>query len=132
MSTHIREFFTVLRYFVYMHKQRGVFLVNLYERIEQLCKRQSLSINKMCEKAGIRSSILYDIKSGKKQGVSRATAEKIANALRISVDELYGEKEKTPDTNVSEVDLRIANVIKVMTDEQKELFLNLAEQLIQQ
>lgn len=71
--------------------------MNLYERIEQLCKRQSLSINKMCEKAGIRSSILYDIKSGKKQGVSRATAEKIANALRISVDELYGEKEKTPD-----------------------------------
>ncbi len=106
--------------------------MNLYERIEQLCKSQGLSINKMCEKAGIRSSILYDIKSGKKQGVSRATAEKIANALRISVDELYGEKEKTPDTKVSEVEERIIDLFNVMTDEQKELFLNLAEQLIQQ
>lgn len=72
--------------------------MNLYERIEQLSKSNGLSVNKMCEKAGIRSSIMYDIKSGKKQGLSRATAEKIANALEVSVDELYGtEKSSFPE-----------------------------------
>lgn len=105
--------------------------MNLYERIEQLAEQKGLTICGLCKKAKVAASSIYEIRSGRKSGISRNTAEKLATALEISVDELYG-KEKTPDTQVSEVDLRIANVIKVMTDEQKELFLNLAEQLIQQ
>ena len=105
--------------------------MNLYERIEQLAEQKGLTICGLCKKAKVAASSIYEIRSGRKSGISRNTAEKLATALEITVDELYG-KEKTPDTNVSEVDLRITNVIKVMTDEQKELFLNLAEQLIQQ
>lgn len=70
--------------------------MNLYEKIQELCKNANLSVNKMCIKAGIKSSILYDLKSGRKTDLNRKTAEKIATALEITVDELYG-KEKTPD-----------------------------------
>lgn len=68
---------------------------DLYNRINDLCRTNGLSIPKMCEKANIRSSVIYDLKSGKKSGISRKTAEKIAEALQITVSELY--KEKTPD-----------------------------------
>jgi transcriptional regulator with XRE-family HTH domain len=88
--------FSLLRYFVDMHKESEVLLVNLYDKIQELCKNANLSVNKMCIKAGIRSSVLYDLKSGKKSDLNRKTAEKIASALEITVDELYG-KEKSPD-----------------------------------
>ena len=53
--------------------------------------------------------------------------------MGISVDELYGrEKEKTPDTKASGVENKIIELFNAMTDEQKQLFLNLAEQLLQQ
>ena len=90
------DIFSFLRYFVDMHKESEVLLVNLYDKIQELCKNANLSVNKMCIKAGIRSSVLYDLKSGKKSDLNRKTAEKIATALEITVDELYG-KEKTPD-----------------------------------
>ena len=105
--------------------------MTLYERIESLAKEKGFSVCGLCKTAGVPHSTVYELKSGKKVDLNRKTTEKLATALGITVDELYG-KEKTPDTNVSEVDLRIANVFKVLTDEQKELFLNLAEQLIQQ
>ena len=96
MSMPFCNIFSLLRYFVDMHKESEVLLVNLYDKIQELCKNANLSVNKMCIKAGIRSSVLYDLKSGKKSDLTRKTAEKIATALEITVDELYG-KEKSPD-----------------------------------
>lgn len=72
-------------------------MFSLYERIEELCKKEKMSIAKMCTKAGVSSSVIYDIKSGRKQGLNRKTAEKLAEVLNITVDELYGETEKAPD-----------------------------------
>ena len=71
-------------------------MVDLYNRIDELCKSKGLSIYKVCKLAGISFSVIYDLKSGKKVDLNRKTAEKLATALEISVDELYG-KEKTPD-----------------------------------
>lgn len=105
--------------------------MDLYNRIDELCKGKGLSIYKVCKLANISFSVIYDLKSGKKVDLNRKTAEKLATALEITVDELYG-KEKTPDTKVSEVEERIIDLFNVMSDEQKQLFLNLAEQLIQQ
>ena len=86
----------------------------------------------MCADIGVSRAFMTELKKGRAKTVTFATAQKLADYFNVSVDYFDTEKEKNPDTNVSEVDLRIANVIKVMTDEQKELFLNLAEQLIQQ
>lgn len=74
--------------------------MSLYESIFLLAKEKGLTICGLCKKAGVPTSVLYDIKSGRKQGLSRGTAEKIASALEISVDELYG-KEKSPDAEQS-------------------------------
>jgi transcriptional regulator with XRE-family HTH domain len=70
--------------------------VDLYNRIDELCKGKGLSIYKVCKLANISFSVIYDLKSGKKVDLNRKTAEKLATALEITVDELYG-KEKTPD-----------------------------------
>ena len=70
--------------------------MNLYNRIDDLCKSKDLTVYKMCKIANLSFSVIYDLKSGKKTGINLKTAEKIATALEISVDELYG-KEKTPD-----------------------------------
>lgn len=71
--------------------------MDLYNRIDELCKSKGLSIYKMCKLAGISFSIIYDLKSGKKTGINLKTADKISNALGISVDELYGEKDFLPE-----------------------------------
>lgn len=70
--------------------------MDLYNRIDELCKGKGLSIYKVCKLANISFSVIYDLKSGKKVDLNRKTAEKLATALEITVDELYG-KEKSPD-----------------------------------
>lgn len=104
----------------------------MYEIFEQLLQKRGMSSYEVSKLSGVSQATLSDWKNGKSTPRNK-TLKKIADILGVSVAYLLGEeKEKTPDTNVSEVDLRIANVFKVLTDEQKELFLNLAEQLIQQ
>lgn len=107
-------------------------MADLYKLISDLCEKKGVSGGKMCADIGVSRAFMTELKKGRAKTVTFATAQKLADYFNVSVDYFDTEKEKTPDTNVSEVDLRIANVIKVMTDEQKELFLNLAEQLIQQ
>lgn len=107
-------------------------MVDLYKLISDLCEKKGVSGGKMCADIGVSRAFMTELKKGRAKTVTFATAQKLADYFNVSVDYFDTEKEKNPDTNVSEVDLRIANVIKVMTDEQKELFLNLAEQLIQQ
>ena len=104
----------------------------MYEIFEQLLQKRGMSSYEVSKLSGVSQATLSDWKNGKSTPRNK-TLKKIADILGVSVAYPLGEeKEKTPDTNVSEVDLRIANVFKVLTDEQKELFLNLAEQLIQQ
>lgn len=67
--------------------------MNLYERIEQLAEQKGLTICGLCKKEKVAASSIYEIRSGRKSGISRNTAEKLATALEITVDELYG-KEK--------------------------------------
>lgn len=86
--------------------------MSLYESILLLVKEKGLTICGLCKKAGVPTSVLYDIKSGRKQGLSRGTAEKIASALEISVDELYG-KEKSPDAEAPR-DEKINEIISLL------------------
>ena len=70
--------------------------MTLYERIESLAKEKGFSVCGLCKTAGVPHSTIYELKSGKKVDLNRKTTEKLATALEITVDELYG-KEKTPD-----------------------------------
>lgn len=69
--------------------------MNLYDRINELAKERGLSVCGLCKKAKVATSSIYELKSDKKVDINRKTAEKLATALDISVDELYG-KEKSP------------------------------------
>ena len=66
----------------------------LYNRITELCKAQGVSGSRMCLDLGMSKSILSDIKSGRKKGVSTETASRMAAYLNVSVGYLLGEEEE--------------------------------------
>ena len=79
-------------------------MCTLYERIQTLCKNKGVSGSRMCLDLGLSKSTLSDIKSGRKKGVSTATAQKMAAYLGVSVDYLLGEeKEKGQPTEYGEL-----------------------------
>ena len=67
----------------------------LYERINALCKSKGVSASRMCLDLGLSKSTMSDMKSGRTKGISFPTAQKIAGYFGITVDELYGEEEKS-------------------------------------
>lgn len=72
-------------------------MCTLYERIQFLCKAKGVSASKMCLDLGLSKSTMSDMKSGRKNGVSVLTAQKIAGYFNMSVDELYGNEVKKED-----------------------------------
>jgi transcriptional regulator with XRE-family HTH domain len=104
----------------------------MYEIFEQLLQKRGMSSYEVSKLSGVSQATLSDWKNGKSTPRNK-TLKKIADILGVSVAYLLGEeKEKNPDTKVSGVEERIIDLFNVMSDEQKQLFLNLAEQLIQQ
>ncbi len=73
-------------------------MCTLYERIQDLCKSKGVSGSRMCLDLGLSKSTLSDIKSGRKKGVSTATAQKIASYFNVTVGYLLGEEEKEKPT----------------------------------
>ena len=69
-------------------------MCTLYERILELCKAKGVSGSRMCLDLGLSKSTLSDIKSGRKKGISTATAQKMAAYLDVSVGYLLGEEQK--------------------------------------
>lgn len=67
-------------------------MCTLYERIIELCKAKGVSGSRMCLDLGLSKSTLSDIKSGRKKGVSTATAQKIASYFGVSVEYLLSGK----------------------------------------
>jgi len=72
---------------------------DLYNAISALCEQHEITVYKMCKDIGIRGSILSDLNTGRKKGLSTDTLSKIANYFEVSIDELTGRdstKEKAP------------------------------------
>ena len=68
-------------------------MCTLYERIQELCREKGVSGSRMCLDLGLSKSTLSDIKSGRKKGISTATAQKMATYLGVSVGYLLGEED---------------------------------------
>ncbi len=66
---------------------------NFYRRVIGFCDERSISIYKMCKDVGISSSVMSEIKAGRRQGVSAATAEKMAKYFGVSLSYLLGYNE---------------------------------------
>lgn len=63
-------------------------MANLYNNIENLCKKRGVNVTTMCRDSGASRGSLSDLKSGRKQTLKYETLEKIANYFEISVESL--------------------------------------------
>ncbi len=68
----------------------------LYKRIDQLSKARGMNITTLCKEAKVARASLSELHMGRTKTLTLETAQKLAAALQISVDELLGcEHEKT-------------------------------------
>lgn len=110
-------------------------MCTLYNRIMDLCKQKGVSGSRMCLDLGLSKSTLSDIKGGRKKGISTATAQKIASYLDVSVGYLLGEeedkKEKPTDNDgLSEADKKFFELLKVATEEEKQMYYDIIQTII--
>ena len=111
-------------------------MCTLYERIQELCKGKGVSGSRMCLDLGLSKSTLSDIKSGRKKGISTATAQKIAAYLYVSVGYLLGEEEKekptTPkDDGFTENQRKLMQFVKSVPDDKAEMILKVIRSIVE-
>lgn len=106
-------------------------MCTLYENIISLCQDRGIKGGKMCTDLGLSKSLLSDLKSGRKRGITAETAQKIAEYFGVSVDRVLNgtETKKAPtqegEREVSDEDIMFAlfggskNVTPAMYDEVK-------------
>ena len=89
----------------------------------------------MCLDLGLSKSTLSDIKSGRKKGVSVATAQKIAGYFGITVDELYGEEEKekptVQDDGLTENQRKLMEFAKSVPDDKAYMILQVMKTIVE-
>lgn len=65
-------------------------MTHIYERIEELCRKNGINITTLCTATGIPRASLSDYKNGRTKSLSAETLLKIANYFNVSVDFIYG------------------------------------------
>lgn len=73
--------------------------MNLFERIESLCNLKGITVYRLCQELGVRSSMLSDLKFGRKKSLNARLLNQIAEYFNVSVDFLINGKE-TEDTDL--------------------------------
>lgn len=80
-----------------MYAQKGVIKVpEIYERIEELCRKRSVNITQLCRECGIPRATLTDFKMGRIKTLSASVLSKIAEYFSVSVDYIYGGRSSSP------------------------------------
>ena len=109
-------------------------MCTLYDRIQELCKSKGVSGSRMCLDLGLSKSTLSDIKSGRKKGVSTATAQKIASYFNVSVGFLLGEEKEKPtviDDGISEKRKALIDFAKSVPEDKAELVLKVIQSIVE-
>ena len=109
----------------------------LYESILSLCQEHGIKGGKMCVDLGLSKSLMTDLKSGRKKGITAETAQKIADYFSVSVDRvLNGPGPKKAPTQEGEREITLddftyamQNEYKNLTDADKQILLSMAKQL---
>lgn len=106
-------------------------MCTLYDRIQELCKERGVTGSRMCLDLGLSKSTLSDIKSGRKKGISTATAQKISSYFGISVGYLLGEVETkeqpTENDGLSEGKKMLIDFAKGLPEDKVQLALRLLQ-----
>ncbi len=69
----------------------------IYQRIEDLCRKKDINITAMCSACGISRASLSDFKTGRKKSLSADTLSRIADYFGVSVDYLCGKSAAPAD-----------------------------------
>lgn len=102
----------------------------LYNRIDDLCKKNRITVTLMCKDTGISRAALSDLKFGRSQTLSIATINKVAKYFNVSVDDLLNPKKsyalgETDDLQASdrpqpsELDLQILQKLGQLSEEDR-------------
>lgn len=106
-------------------------MCTLYDRIQNLCKSKGVSASRMCLDLGLSKSTISDIKSGRKKGVSTATAQKMAGYFGISVGTLLGEEqEENPTTASGDEVKKSVSGYELLNEDNKAIIDQMIEKLI--
>lgn len=85
---------------------------DLYKHIEELGKQNGYrNMTVLCKAAGVPRSTMSELNNGRSKDISKQNAQKFANLLRISLDQVYGtEKAPTPEGErvVNDEDIKFA------------------------
>lgn len=111
-------------------------MCSLYNVISSLCDSRGITGSKMCAETGISKGLLTDLKMGRRTGVSAVTAQKIADYFGVTVGYLLGKEEKTPTVTdgqkenldqpeLTEVDLELLEILKLIPEDAKRNFLEM-------
>ena len=69
---------------------------DLYNRIDMLCKARETTITELCKVAKVSRATLSELNSGRTKTLTLKTAQKLANALGVSLNMLLGESDDEP------------------------------------
>ena len=91
----------------------------LYDRIDSLCKMFNVTITTMCKDSGANRASLSDLKMGRKQTLSAATLDRIADYFDTTVDYLLGRTNDPENSDRFGLDLPEDQILSLDEDEQK-------------
>ena len=76
---------------------------DLYKHIEKLGKESGFkNMTVLCKAAGVPRSTMSELNNGRSKDISKPNAQKFADILGISLDEIYGESAKKAPTPAGE------------------------------
>lgn len=110
---------------------------DLYSRIERLGKEHGFkNMTALCKAAGVPRTTMSELNKGRSKDLSKPNAQKFANALNLSLGEIYGEETKkapTPDgereITFDDFTYAMQNESKDLTEADKQILLSMARQL---
>ena len=83
-----------------MHKSEVLELNDMYNRIEELCKKRGINVTQMCKESGVARAPLTELKMGRTAILSAKNAEKIASYFDVSVGYLLGKEDIKKPTDI--------------------------------
>lgn len=104
---------------------------DLYKHIESLGKEHGYkNMTVLCKAAGVPRSTMSELNNGRSKDLSKPNAQKFADILGVTLDEVYGEETKKAPTQEGErwddpEIYRIQRARKNMTPAEKQKMMNI-------
>ena len=110
---------------------------DLYKHIEGLGREHGYkNMTVLCKAAGVPRSTMSELNNGRSKDLSKPNAQKFADILGITLDEVYGEETKKAPTQEDERErtfddftFAMQNESKDLTEADKQILLSMAKQL---